>query len=340
MAKNKNWILLAGALGLALGAWFLFRPKPKHGPAHVDVTPKTKFADLIREAPMKSEPLPEAAKQDIPPECTASWELMMRTSINDWLDRVASKSSLRDPKCTTVELVDFPKTFGGYPPEECFDPDKVAAIRRGEKSPELDKCNHLLFFYRAFILSQATKHLPADTLSTAILSNKIMIRFFELFNNPQALQDIRDWNGLLRRENPDLYPSYKLELITEFVGDKPGDNVSRLTEQMRERFGDVDPEISAAELTDLVVREKWEDMAEHLARAEQAYPGDSRWDYFRAYMAWHQEDRGLAARHVQEALKKSPDNQQYKATLDNLKTAAFGTKGVFALNLGFRFEDL
>jgi len=332
--------LLAGlvAVGLYVGRGESARTRPGPG---------TSLAEIRKQVPMPEKRIAEIPKQDIPAECLNSWSLMLRLDLNAWYDRLATGAAERDPRCAAWERGQVPTAWGGYPDEVCFEPDLIRTYREQgsevqdpKRTAALQNCINSLTFYRAWVLHRATAHLAPDSLSPAVLSNKIMARFFEMGTDPKAAADIRAWNALLKGDNPNLYASYKLDLVMEFASDETAGGVSKVVQEIRERFPTPDPEVEASEIVDSIRKNDWENVPEKIDQAAEAHPEDPRWEYFRGYVAWEARDRARATVHVNRALQQAPQNTDFKKTLASLQSAPLGTKHIFALTLGFRFDEL
>lgn len=346
----KKRVLIAAVGAISLGFWYgLHRGAP---PPSNSSKPQKSLSALRAEIPLPARRAQDLPKINVPRECQKSWGAILAQSQMDWFESLAEQRIPVEPLCQAWERAHIPPTWGGFPPAKCFDPRHMRTFLEIGLDPSPDKeqsprfkqnaqCLQALVFYRCWVIAQATRDLPADTLSATVLSSKIMARFFEMGSDPKALADVREWNALLKKQDPDMYASYKLDLILEFAAEPTSPRgVENALEEIRRRFSVQDPELAAVDLVDHLRKKEKEGLAEKIEEAAEKYPQDGRWDYYRGYLSWENRDRAKTIQYIQRALRLDPENPEYKKTLTSVQTAPLGTGKLFALTLGMRFDQL
>ncbi len=212
-----------------------------------------------------------------------------------------------------------------------------------ENPDDLKLCQEELRFYRARVIAELSKNDPNP--SSVVLMNRILA----LFSRPDIMEKgldeaVKTAEQLVAAE-PDLYAARKA-LVTgrmlEGVRVPNGDAELRLMESIRQaqRLNPGDSEVFEAGLTPDLSREDFSTIASKVDEFEKQNPQSGMPYYYRASIAWRQNNREQTTAHLNEAIRREPQNQRFRRTLEKTSKAPLGERNLFGLDMNFDFSGI
>ncbi|MGZ3722573.1 MAG: hypothetical protein ACXVA9_06565 [Bdellovibrionales bacterium] len=327
--KSKALLLLV--LIAAVATFFWSRPTQK---TQVDRPPPPKSLSM---KVLKSQAIPRrelehakvesSPKEQIPKECVEQWSTAVAASFEHLQEDLKRGVFKLRPECLKFE-------GGGEILKNAYQACAYD-LQHGNLQDE-NACYAAIAYARNLWADRLTlEQKDYRSMSLALLANKIIARFSQMMNEPAMRAEVVDMiNAMIERE-PDFFEARKALVAAKLPDfEKPGgaEDMRQATENAM-KINSQDPQVIEAYL----FVEQATGHSDAVNNFVKSNPDSGLGYYYRAWEAWHGDDRATAVADLRKASTLLPQDARIAKTLHEAEQGS--DQNIFSITVGFTFDS-